>query len=60
MKIQDFQEYLHETLLADLELNDTITGVHTFEEDGIHTEDSGLVVYTQDGSVFTVAINKDR
>ena len=60
MKIQDFQEYLQETLIADLELNDTITGVHTFEEDGIHTDENGLVVYVQDGSIFNLTINKDR
>ena len=58
MNEQDFQDYLHETLLGDAELNDTITAAHTYEEEGILTNNKGIVVHCDDGSIFQITIRK--
>jgi hypothetical protein len=55
-----FQEYLYETLIADSEVNDEITAVHTYEDEGILTNNKGLVVHCEDGSIFQLTIKRYR
>lgn len=62
MPEKKFQDLLQAILRDDLEVEPRyyITGVQTFEEAGIPTEDRGLVVTMSDGSEYQITIVKSR
>ena len=51
-----FEEFIQETLAQ----QDEIRSILTFEEAGMLTRDSGLVVQTNDGSEFQITVVKSR
>jgi len=56
---QDFTSALHE-LFGGEDINLDIKSVRTFEDAGLLTRNSGLVVTLRDGSQFEVTIVKSR
>ena len=61
MNEKDFKEVLHEALDIYMDENeDTIRRVQTFEEVGILTTNTGLVIRTEDGSEFQITIVQSK
>ena len=62
MNEQDFRDVLHEALIMymDDEGENTISRVQTFEEAGVLTANTGLVIKTEDGSEFQLTIVQSK
>ena len=62
MNEQDFREVLHEALIMymDDEGENTISRVQTFEEAGVITTNTGLIIKTEYGSEFQLTIVKSK
>ncbi|MFZ5974291.1 MAG: hypothetical protein ACOYU3_02635 [Bacillota bacterium] len=59
MKPQEFMEVLQEAIILDMEeTGSRITAVDTLKEAGLMGNKVGLVLHTDDGSVFRVLIEK--
>lgn len=62
MKIEDLMDFIEESIWVNQEENDldTVETIQTFEAKMLLTENKGLVIKTQDGSEFQVAIVKSK